>query len=348
MQEPLIGHWWVFGFHVTIVVTNILSLFFSISWVWYICAQINITRRVQKRLEREYGDLNSLKETQTKKTKYIFYLVVMLIEALHVALRLIIYIIFTILDFFYLDVECTTIGQYRAYYFIENLMPYQFIWIGLSHSLALALMISLIITLIFLRESYSYYKKNFKWIKFWFVFGCIQLPAVWLLLSIPWVALLGSISFIFFAIVDFSMLYTTAKRLFSILNMRLFDLRYENEYHMFRRALLKFRWFGLFLLSLGVYLIGIFLAHLAIWLSISPCYFQHYLNIGYNPNTTEVLTIANVASVAWLLDYLAIAQFDIVLVFGNILYFIYARATMKDTNAETRLLLRRYTESISS
>ena len=344
-KEPLISHQCVLGVHVLVVITNFLSVLFSISWVCYIYAQINHTRRVQRRLE---GDVARLEESRTKIKQYLLYLVIMVIEAFHVALRLVIYIIFTVLDFINVDARCEIIDKYRAYSFIENLMPYQFIWIGLSHSLALALMISLIVTLLFLRETYSYYEKNLKWFKIWIIIGFIQFPIVWLLLSIPWVALLGSILFTIFAIIDFIMLYPTSKRLLSILNMRLFDLRYEHDkYISFRRALLKFKLFGLFLVSLLVYLVGIILAHLGIWLSISPCYFSRYLNIAFNPNTTEVQRIADVASVVWLLDYLAILQFDVALLVGNIGYLIYRRFSMKDVNAETRQLLRDYTDSVS-
>ena len=324
-----------------------MSVLFSVSWVWYICAQIIQTRKIKRRFEREHGEVTNIRELESKIKKHYLYLVIMVIEAFHVALRLIIYIIFTVLDFFELDAHCDTIDEYRAYYFIESLMPYQFIWIGLSHSLALALMISLIVTLLFLRETYSYYEKRFRWIKIWIIIGIIQFLSVWSLLSIPWVALLGSAIFTIFAVVDFFMLYKASKRLLSVLNMRLFDLRYEQKYWSFRNSLLKFKWFGYFLLSLMVYLFGIIFAHLAIWLSISPCYFDTYFNIGVHLNTTEVQIIADVASVVWLLDYLAILQFDLTLVGGNIAYSIYTCVSMRNVNAETRQLLRDYTDSVT-
>ena len=347
-KEPLINHIGVLVFHLLVVVTNVVSVLFSVSWVWYICAQINQTRKIKRRFEREHGEVTTIRELESKIKKYYLYLVIMVIEAFHVALRLIIYIIFTVLDFLEIDAHCETIDEYRAYYFIESLMPYQFIWIGLSHSLALALMISLIVTLLFLRETYSYYEKRFRWVKIWIIIGIIQFLLVWSLLSIPWVALLGSTIFTVFAVIDFLMLYKASKRLLSVLNMRLFDLRYEHQkYWSFRKSLLKFKWFGSFLLSLMVYLFGIIFAHLAIWLSISPCYFDKYFNIGVHLNTTEVQIVADVASVIWLLDYLAILQFDLALVGGNIAYLIYTRVSMRNVNAETRQLLRDYTDSVS-
>ena len=346
-KEPLLSHIGIV-FHLLVVATNVVSILFSVSWVWYFCAQLNQTKKIKRRLESEHGEVTTIRELESKIKKYYLYLVIMVIEAFHVALRLITYIVFTVLDFIEFDADCVIIDEYRAYYFIESLMPYQFIWIGLSHSLALALMISLIVTLLFLRETYSYYEKRFRWVKIWIIIGIIQFLSVWSLLLIPWVALLGSTIFTVFAVIDFFMLYKTSKRLLSVLNMRLFDLRYEQRYWSFRNSLLKFKWFGYFLLSLMVYLFGIVFAHLAIWLSISPCYFDRYFNTGVHLNTTEMQIVADVASVVWLLDYLAILQFDLALVGGNLAYLIYARVSKRNVNAETRQLLRDYTDSVSN
>ena len=98
----------------------------------------------------------------------------MVIEALHVLFRLIIYIVFTVFDFLptirpenTFSIPGSTDGDFnKAFNFIEEVEPYQFIWIGLSHCLILALMISLIVTMLFLRETYSYYDRDYKLIKF--------------------------------------------------------------------------------------------------------------------------------------------------------------------------------------
>ena len=347
--EPIINSTAVFIIHLVIVATNVLSMIFSIAWVCYICLRL---KNIRKQAGREdVFDSVELKNLRNKQNKYYLFLAVMIIEAIHVALRLVIYIVFTTLDMFpnILQPGCTIIGKYKAYQFIESLQPYQFIWIGLSHSFALALVVSMHITMLYLREMYSYYEKTFKWVKIWFVIGIAQFLSVWIFLSIPYIALIGSVLFTVYALVDFVALFRAAKRLLAILNMRLFDLQYEpTEYNRFRRSMLKLQWLGFFLLSLFIYLVGIILAHIAIWTSLSPCFFETYYKINFPVlNATQVETVANVGSILWLLDYVAIFQFDAVLLSANLIYLIYTRLSRKNIREETRHLMEQYSDSIT-
>ncbi|KAI6660546.1 hypothetical protein LOD99_14130 [Oopsacas minuta] len=349
IPDVIINHTAVTTFHIILIVTNVVGVLFSISWVIYVWSKLE---KIKKQLKR-VDVLNTLEinEMRNKVIKYYLYLAVMIIEAIHVLLRLVIYIVFTAFDFLPHEPSqptCHIIGNYSAYYFIERLQPYQFIWIGLSHSFAIALIISLIVTMLYLRESYSYYERRFKWIKRWLVIGIVQFFAVWVFLSIPYMAPIGSIIFTLSTILDFAFLVKAARRLLAILNMRLFDLKFEPEkYSTFRRSLIKFQWLGIFLLSLMLYLIGIVFAHIAIWLSVSPCFFSTYYNIPYVLTDTQVDTISNVASIVWLLDYVAIFQFDIVLLAGNIIYMIYTRISRKNINDETRQLMNDYSNSLT-
>ena len=344
--EPLINSTLVFIIHLVIIVTNVLGVIFSTSWVCYICLRL---KKMRKKARNDILESMDLKNLKNKLKKYYLFLAVMIIEAIHVALRLGIYIVFTILDQFPYKADCGTIGEYKAYQFIVSLQPYQFIWIGLSHSFALALVVSMTITMLYLRETYSYYDKNLKWIKIWIVIGIVQFLSVWIFLSIPYIALIGSLLFTVYAFVDFAMLFRAAKRLLAILNMRLFDLQYEpTEYTRFRRSMVKIQWLGFFLLSLFVYLVGIVLAHVAIWMSLSPCYLDTYFHVKFPVlNATQVETVANVASIVWLLDYVAILQFDVVLMLANLFYLIYTRLSRSNIREETRHLMEQYNDSIS-
>ena len=332
--EPIINSTAVFIIHLVIVATNVLSMIFSISWVCYICLRL---KNIRKQARRE----DVFDSVELKQNKYYLFLVVMIIEAIHVASRLVIYIVFTTFDKFPYHSSCTIIGKYKAYQFIESLQPYQFIWIGLSHSFALALVVSMHITMLYLREMYSYYEKTFKWVKIWFVIGIVQFLSVWIFLSIPYIALIGSVLFTVYALVDFVALVRAAKRLLAILNVRLLELKNEpTEYNRFRQSMLKLQWLGFFLLSLFIYLVGIILAHIAIWTSLSPCFLETYYNVTFPVlNATQVETVANVGSIAWLLDYVAIFQFDMVLLSANLIYLIYTRLSRKNIREETRHLI---------
>ena len=294
---------------------------------------------------------------KTKIHKHYFFLSVMVIEALHVLFRLIIYIVFTVFDFLPIirpentfTIPGSTDGDFnKAFNFIEEVEPYQFIWIGLSHCLILALMISLIVTMLFLRETYSYYDRDYKLIKFWIDFGVVQFSMVFVFLSIPYIAMMGSVLFTIFSFIDFAGLVYAGKRLHVILKMRLFDLKWEpDKYDSFKRRLLRFKWLYIFLISLLIYLIGIVLAHLAIWLSVSPYYFKQYFHYPYSFQSYVVNSILDSASIAWILDYLAILQFDIVLVGGNLLYLLYTRLTQRNVNKEAKRLVDDYTNELLS
>lgn len=345
--EPLINSTAVFVIHLVIVVTNVLSMVFSISWVCFVCLRLKNIRKQAGRVE--VFDSVELKDLRNKRNKYYLFLIVMIIEAIHVGLRLWVYIAFTVFDKFPYKLNCTIIEDYKAYQFIVSLQPCQFTWIGLSHSFALALVISMNITVQFIRESYSYYEKSFRWIKIWIVFGSVQFLSVWIFLSIPYIALIGSALFIVFAFVDYVALFRAAKRLLTILNMRLFDLKYEPlEYTRFRRSMLKLQWLGFFLLSLFIYMFGIVLAHVAIWTSLLPCFLDKYYSINWPVfNATQVETVANVGSIVWLLDYIAIFQFDVVLVSVNLFYLLYTRVTRTNIREETRHLMEQYNDSIT-
>ena len=364
MLAPIIPFQVVWGFHILITVTNLFGLLFSALWVFYISCEVKRIQRILKRLKLQIlaeEIMHKMKEMRTKLHKYYFYLAVMVIEALHVLFRLIIYIVFTGLDFdSYLQAandnltnssvtyedKCIFVEEFNeAFNFIERAEPYQFIWIGLSHCLILALMLSLIVTMFFLRETYSYYDRDYKLIKFWIKFGVVQFSMVFVFLSIPYIAMMGSVLFTTFSFIDFAGLVYAGKRLHVILKMRLFDLQWEpDKYDSFKRRLLRFKWLYIFLISLLIYLIGIVLAHLAIWLSVSPCYFNRFFFYPYT--LPHVYNILNSASFFWVLDYLAILQFDIVLVGGNLIYLLYAKLTQKSANKETKRLLNDYTNEL--
>ena len=352
MLEPLIPYTYGTIFHICIVITNAVSLFFSIGWVVFIVLKLKKIQLVLERLhllveENEIEKL--LNEQQTKKYKYYFFLSTTILEACHVSLRLMTFAISTYFDFFP-AAKCDWVQRYKAYDFITSIQPYQFIWISLSHCFVLTLMTSVIMTMLYIRESYSYFAHTYKWVWRWAYIGLFQFIVCWALLISPYSGLAGSSLYITCMTLDFLVLIAVGRRLHSALIMRLMDVQYEpREWLRMERGIIRFKRVStVFIISLFLYLIGVLCAHLGIWVALSPCYFEKFFGIHFIFNKEKVQYIVDVASVIWLIDYIAVIQFDLVLIGVNVAYIVQSRLSYRDVNEETRQIITNYREQVLS
>ena len=350
--EPLIPYIYGTFFHISIVITNAVSLFFSIGWVVFIILKLKKIRLVLKRLHlfvEEHEIAKLLDEQQTKKYKYYFFMWTTILEACHVSLRLMTFAISTYFDFVP-DAKCDWVQEYKAYDFITSKQPYQFIWISLSHCFVLSLMTAIIMTMLYLRESYSYFARSYQWVWRWAYIGLLQFIVCWALLISPYTGLAGSSLYLVCVTLDFLVLIGVGRRLHAVLMMRLMDLQYEpREWLRMERGIIKFkRVSSVFIISLFLYLIGVLCAHLGIWVALSPCYFEKFFGIHFWFSKKKVQYIVDVASVIWLIDYIAVIQFDLVLIGVNVAYIVYARLSYRDVNEETRRIIANYREQVLS
>ncbi|KAI6645783.1 hypothetical protein LOD99_13046 [Oopsacas minuta] len=352
MLQPLIPYICGTIFHIIIVVTNFVSLIFSLGWVGFILVKISKIRLILRRLElltQEPETAKILDELQTKKNKNYFFLSTTLLEASHVSLRLMTFAISTYFDF-EPSAKCDWVEDYKAYDFITSKQPYQFIWISLSHCLVLSLMTTLIMTILSIRESYSYFPRCFKWVWRWAYIGMLQFIICWALLISPYTGLAGSSLYIVCMAIDFVALIAAGRKLYAILVMRLLDLQFEPlEWSRMYRGMTIFRRVSsVFIVTLFFYLIGVLCAHLGIWVALSPCYFSKFFSIHFRFTKQKVQYILDVASIIWLIDYIAVIQFDLVLIVVNIAYIVYSRLNYRDVNQETRSVIARYREHVIS
>ena len=350
MLQPLIPYTCGTVFHIIIVLTNFVSLVFSLGWVCYIIIQLSKIRLILRRLRlltRETEIARIFDEQQTKKHKYLFFLTTTILEACHVGLRLLTFAISTFFDF-ESAAKCDWVEDYKAYDFITSKQPYQFIWISLSHCFVLSLMTTLIMTILFIRESYSYFARCYKQVWRWGYIGMFQFIICWALLISPYTGLAGSCLYLLCMGIDFVFLIVAGKKLYAVLIMRLLDLQFEpREWVCMNHGITKFRRVStIFITSLFFYLIGVLCAHLGIWVALSPCYFSKFFGIHFLFTQQKVQDILDVASVIWLIDYLAVIQFDLVLIAVNISYIVSSRLHHRDVNEETRDLIANYREQV--
>ena len=350
MLQPLIPYTCGTVFHIIIVITNFVSLLFSLGWVCYIVVKLSKIRLVLRRLrlltqEPEFARI--FEEQHTKRHKYYFFLTTTTLEACHVSLRLMTFAISTFFDF-ESAAKCDWVQEYKAYDFITSKQPYQFIWISLSHCFVLSLMTTLIMTILFIRETYSYYARCYEQVWRWAYIGMLQFIICWALLISPYTGLAGSSLYLLCMTVDFVFLLAAGKKLYAVLIMRLLDLQFEpKEWVCMNRGITKFRRVSsIFMTSLFLYLIGVLCAHLGIWVSLSPCYFSKFFDIHFLFTQQKVQDLLDVASIIWLIDYLAVIQFDLVLISVNIVYIVSSRLHHRDVNEETRNLIANYREQV--
>lgn len=244
--------------------------------------------------------------------------------------------------------KCDWVEDYKAYDFITSRQPYQFIWISLSHCFVLSLMTTLTMTILYIRESYSYYARCYRQVWRWGYIGMLQFIICWALLISPYTGLAGSSLYILCMIIDFIFLMSAGRKLYAVLIMRLLDLQFDpREWTCMYRGVTKFRRVSsIFMISLFVYLIGVFCAHLGIWVALSPCYFSKFFGIHFLFTQQKVQDILDVASIIWLVDYLAVIQFDLVLITVNIVYIVSSRLHHRDVNEQTRGLIANYREHV--
>ena len=350
MREPIIPYLVGTVFHIVIVFTNLIGLIFSISWVLFIFLKLRTIENILKRLNLQSHTAEIIKlkeEQQTRKNKYCFFLSTTVLEACHVSLRLMTFSISSYFDFVPAP-DCKWVDEYRAYDFITSRQPYQFIWISLAHCFVLSLMTTLIMTILFLRESYSYFEPVYDWVWRWASIGLVQFILCWALLLSPYTGLVGSILYILFVWVDYFVLIAVGRKLYALLLMRLIDLQFDPiEWGRLNRGISKFRRVSsVFMLSFFIYIIGIICSHLGIWVGLSPCYFEKFFSIQIFFTLEKVQLLLDIASIIWLADYIAVIQFDLVLICVNIVYIVYSRMSYRDINEETRRLVSRFQEDV--
>ena len=351
-----------------VVIGNTIVFLFSTSWSIFLANRI----RVQWLKRRDIPiTTNEYTRVTIELNTNIFFILVLIIEALHLIIKGIGFGLF----FLFGNLPPNITSTYSYWTSCNKLTPFysavtSFSWlpihlfrIGITNGLLLSLVTLLAVLMCYLSQAHSVEgnKVNYKHIYRLLTYAYLQFTIVFLLTGIWWTFLVGTVVFLTFLAIDYFLVIKFYFKLNNTLKRRRDDIYWaeggENSVYFAQEKIITMfqRRVCLFLTSLTIYLLSVICSTVGNWVGLipaNPCFFQATYDVTMpEPSTELVLAAGYISAVLLILCDLGIIQFDIVLTFFNVGYvcskYYYSRIAHGVTRRETDQLLADYRNSVS-
>ena len=324
------------GFVITIFLSNSIVFLFSISWLIYSITQ---TLSIRKSL-LSIGENVRVTEVYRKRYnirthlwKNLIIICILSVEAFHLMIKGVGFGLFFIFEKIPRLLNQTIIADnfLNSFSFVRAFRYFQvtLVRVGLTNGLVLLLMMLFSILMVYLSKAYREHK-NFCILKKYLLFGLVQFFVVLLSESIIQSYLFGSFFVILFIVVNLLLLARSRKMLVRTLKDWWFEGGYYEDkytYNNRRKFFVGFRKWSLALLtSLMVYSLSIMCdnaGNLLLMALPNPWFLRHFYRIETSvPNVSRLTFTLNSTSILFLLSNIGTLQFDVFLIFSNLIYFI--------------------------
>lgn len=347
-----------------VVIGNSIVFLFSSSWSVFLINRV----RVQWLKRRDIpATTNEYTRTTIELNTNIFFILVLIIEALHLFIKGIGFGLFFLFGYLPTNItstwtSCNRLSPIYPAVASFSWLPIHLFRIGITNGLLLSLVTLLAVLMYYLSQAHSVEgnKVNFRRIYQLLTFAYLQFTIVFLLTGIWWTFLAGAAVFVIFLAIDYILVIKFSLKLNNTLKRRKDDIYWaeggrNSTYFEQEKIITMFqRRVFLFLTSLTIYLLSVLCSTVGNWVGLipaDPCFFQAtYDVIMPEPSTQVVLASGYISAVFLILCDLGIIQFDAVLTFLNMGYlcskYYYSRIAHGVTRRETDQLLADYKNSL--
>ena len=337
--QPVVPMKLLEGFIIVIFLTNSTVFLFSISWLIHFIAQTFSIRKSLLSIGRNVRDTEVYRKRYNIKThmwKNLMIICILFVEAFHLIIKGIGFGLFFIFEKLPQSLNHTIITHnfLNNYSFVRafRFLQVSLVRIGLTNGLVLLLLMLFSILMVYLSKAYREHR-NFYILKNYLVFGLVQFFIVLLLESIIQSSLAGSFLVFLFLIVNLLLLARSRSILIRTLKLWWTEGGYYEDrytYNNRRKYVVRFRkWSLALLMSLMLYALSIALDNTGNWLILglpNPWFLSHYYNIETPvPNACTLRVTLDLTSVLFILSNIGTLQFDLFLIFSNIIYYLTTR-----------------------